>query len=83
MEYDNDACLITYTKDFIDKNEIQFNIVDVETKSGLNIWDHPLTIHYYPLRGQNKISYCCFPNNENLERLKSAIVTKVLENEQM
>jgi len=83
MKYDNNACSITYTKDFIDKNEIQFNIVDVKTKSGINIWNHQLTIHYYPQRDQNKTSYRSFVYTENLERLKSAIVTKVLENEQI
>lgn len=83
MEYDNNTYFIIYTKDFIDKNEIQFNIVDVKTKSGINVWSHQLTIHYYPLRDKNKTSYPSFENNENLERLKLAIVTNVLENEQI
>ena len=81
MEYDNNTCFITYMKDFIDKNEIQFNIVHVKTKSGIKIWDDQLTIHYYPLK--NKTSYPSFDNNENLERLKSDIIRKVLDNEQI
>ncbi len=79
MPYNDVAYHITYTKDFIDKNEIQFSIVDVKTKSGINIWKYPFTIHYYPLR-KNKISMPFF-TNEVLNKLKSEIVSKIIINE--
>lgn len=81
FKYNAEHCFIIYTRDVIDRNEIQFNIVDVKTESGENLWNRQLTIHYYPV-GINKIESPFF-SNESLEKLKSAIVAKILENEQI
>jgi hypothetical protein len=82
MKYNDDDCIITYLQDHIDKNETQFNVVEVKTTSGIQIWDEQLTIHYYPLKDKDKTSFP-FYVNEDKQRLKLAIIAKILEAERI
>lgn len=80
--YHGNTYKINYNKHVVDKNETLFSIIDVKSKSGINIWKRILDIHYYPLKTDNKIS-SPFYVSENLNQLKIEIALAIVKAEQL
>ncbi len=79
LVFENSKYNITYSREVISSNEIQFLVDVVKTDLGENL--HFWVLHYYPLKEKNKTEMEIFKNTK-LNELKLKIADAIIARNQ-